>query len=80
MLKNLPLYNPQANGGAEKADQDVVDLARRQVLALEARLGLKLDLTLPVVGWLIMHAAFILTHYQVGHDRPKQRRRLTGRS
>ena len=60
MMRNSQPYNPQSNGGAEKAAQDVIDIARRLVLALEARLRLKLDLTLPVVRWVIRHAAFII--------------------
>ena len=49
------------------------------MLALEARLRLKLDLTPPVVRWLIRHAAFIITRYQVGHDGRTAWRRLTGK-
>ena len=80
LLKNSPPYNPQSNGGAEKAAQDVIDIARRLVLALEARLRQKLDLASPIVKWLIRHAAFILTRYQVGHDGHTAWRRLTGRN
>ena len=50
------------------------------MLALEARLRLKLDLKLPVVRWLIRHAAFIITRYQVGHDGHTAWRRLTGKA
>ena len=80
MMRNSLPYNPQSNGGAQKAAQDVIDIARRLVLALEARLRLKLDLTLPVVRWLIRHAAFIITRYQVGHDGHTAWRRLTGKA
>ena len=79
LMRNSPPYNPQSNGGAEKAAQDVVDVARRLVLALEARIGVKLELTLPIVRWLIRHAAFVITRYQVGHDGHTAWRRLTGK-
>ena len=38
VLRNSPAYNPQSNGGAEKAVQDVTDLMRRMLLGLEAKL------------------------------------------
>ena len=80
LLRNSPPYNPQSNGGAEKAAQDVVGIMRRLVLALEARLRQRLDLRLPIVRWLVRHAAFVLTRYQVGHDGLTPWRRLTGRT
>ena len=80
VLRNSPPYNPQSNGGAEKAAQDVVDVARRLVLAFEARLKQKLSLQLPIARWLVRHAAFIMTRYQVGHDGLTPWRRLTGKN
>ena len=80
VLRNSPPYNPQSNGGAEKAAQDVVDVARRLVLALEARLKQKLSLQLLIARWLVRHAAFIMTRYQVGHDGLTPWRRLTGKN
>ena len=80
VLRNSPPYNPQSNGGADKAAQDVVDVDRRLVLALEARLRQKLDLRLPIARRLIRHAAFMVTRYQVGHDGFTPWRRLTGKT
>ena len=79
LMRNSPPYNPQSNGGAEQAARDVVDVARRLVLALEARIRAKLKLTLPIIRWLIRHAAFVITRYQVGHDGHTAWRRLTGK-
>ena len=76
---SLP-YNPQSNGGAEQAIQDVTDLMRRMLLGLELEVRSRLDLTLPVANWLVRHAAFVLTRYQVGHDGLTPWRRLTGRA
>ena len=45
VLRNSPAYNPQSNGGAEKAMQDVTDLMRRMLFGLEAKLRGRLDLT-----------------------------------
>ena len=58
----------------------MVDVARRLVLAFEARLRQKLDLRLPIARWLIRHAAFVVTRYQVGHDGFTPWRRLTGKN
>ena len=80
LLKNFPPYNPQSNGGAEKAVQDVIDIARRLALALQASFRQKLDLALPVAKWFIRHVAFIFTRYQIGHDGHTAWRRLTGRN
>ena len=47
--RNPPAYNPQSNGAAEKAVQDVTAHARCLLLALEAHLGVNVDVTLPIV-------------------------------
>ena len=80
MLRNSPAYTPQANGGAEKAVQDVTDIMRRLILGLEAKLKCRVDVSLPIVKWIVRHAAFVLTRFQVGHDGLTPWRRLTGKS
>ena len=77
---NPHAYNPQSNVGAEKACQGFMDVMRRMLLGLEARLRGKVDLKLPIVKWLIRHAAFVKTRYQVGHDGFTALKRLTGRT
>ena len=77
---NPPAYNPQANGVAEKAVQDVTDIVRRQILGLESRLNKKVEARLPIATWILRHAAWTLTRFQVGHDGMTPWRRLVGRS
>ena len=77
--RNPPAYNPQSNGTAEKAVQDVAGQLRRLTLALEARLHQRVSAKLPVMAWLVRHAAFVLTHFQVGHDGLIPWRRMTGK-
>ena len=77
--RNPPAYNPQSNGTAEKAVQDVAGQLRRITLALEARLHQRISAKLPVMAWLVRHAAFIFTHFQVGHDGLTPWRRMTGK-
>ena len=77
--RNPPAYNPQSNGAAEKAVQDVAGQLRRLTLALEARLHQRVSTKLPIMAWLVRHAAFVFTHFQVGHDGLTPWRRMTGR-
>ena len=78
--RNPPAYNPQSNGAAEKAVQDVTAHVRCLLLALEARLKVNIDVNLPIIKWIIRHAAFLHTRYSVGHDGLTSWRRLTGRT
>ena len=66
--RNSPDYNPQSNGGAQKAVQDVTDFMQRMLLSFEAEVRKRFDLSLPWARWLVRHAAFVLMRYQVGHD------------
>ena len=77
---NPPEYSPQSNGAAEKAVQDVVGQARCLLLGLEARIKENLDPALPLMKWLLRHAAFLLTRYSIGHDGLTAWRRLTGKN
>lgn len=77
---NPSAYNPQSNGAAEKACQDFMDVMRRMLLGLKARLRVNVDLRLPVIRWLIRHAAFVKMRYQVGHDCFTAWKMLTGRT
>ena len=60
--------------------QDVVGQARCLMLGLEAHLKHNIDPALPVVKWLLRHAAFLLTRFSVGHDGLTAWRRLIGRN
>ena len=52
MLRNSFAYNPQSNGGAKKVVQDVIDLMRRMLPGLSAKLRGRVDLTLLWAMWL----------------------------
>ena len=77
--RNPPAYNPQSNGSAEKAVQDVAGQMRRLTSALEVWLQLRISAKLPLMIWLVRHTAWGLTHFQVGHDGFTAWRRLSGR-
>ena len=48
-------------------------------MGFEARLMTKVDFRLPIVLWIIRHAAFVLTRYRIGKDGHTAWRRLNGR-
>ena len=77
--RNPPAYNPQSNGPCEKAVQDVTAQLRTLKLALENRVGIKVDEELPIVEWLLEHSCFLLNKFSVGKDGMTPHERLTGR-
>ena len=77
---NPPAYDPQGNGPAEKAVQDVTGHVRCLKLALEARIKCNLDAKHPVITWMMRHAAFLLTRLSKGHDGMTSWRRLMKRN
>ena len=48
-------------------------------MGFAARLKTKVDLRLPIVLWIIRHAAFVLTRYRIGKDGHTAWRRLIGK-
>ena len=78
LLINPPAYNPQANGGCEKGVQDVTAQTRALKLGLESRLGVEIADDDKVLEWIYVHAAFLLTRFEVGHDGMTAWERLTG--
>ena len=77
--ENPPAYNPESNGSAEKAVQDVSEQVRSLKLALEARIGVSIGDTSAVMEWIVEHAAYVLSRFSVGHDGVTPYKRLTGR-
>ena len=65
----VPMYSPKgrsaSNGVAEKAVHEVEALFRTVLLALESRIGAKLDLTLPICFWMIEYAAELINRVKV---------------
>ncbi len=79
MLQNPPAYNPEPNGACEKAVQDVAAQTRALKIGLESRLREPISDESPVIEWIIPHAAYLLTRFQVAHDGMTPFERLTGR-
>ena len=77
--RNPPAYNPQSNGPCEKAVQDVTAQLRTLKLALENRVGIKVDEQLPIMEWMLEHSCFLLNKFNVGKDGMTPHERLIGR-
>ena len=77
--RNPPAYNPQSNGPCEKAVQDVTGQLRTLKIALEQRVGIKVNEDLPVMEWLLEHSSFLLNKFSVGKDGMTAHERATGR-
>ena len=65
---NPPAHDPQSNGEAERAVQEVKAQMGATVLALESRLDSKVDSRWPVIEWVVPHAAGTVNRFLVGND------------
>jgi hypothetical protein len=76
---HTPAHDHQCNGGVEKAVRDVKDQVRVMRCALARRLGTTVPLSSPVMDWLVIWAAELITGARVGQDGMTAYRRLRGR-
>ena len=58
----------QSNGAAERAVKMVEDQTRTLKSALEEHIGWEIPVDHPLFGWILHHAAFLLTKFHVGND------------
>ena len=65
---NSPKGDSQANGKAERGCRTSTEQVRVMILALEEKLDCKLKAAHPIMYWLVEHAGFITTFFQVGRD------------
>ena len=77
--EHSPKGDSQANGSIEVANKSVKGQFRVLLIALEAHLGVKIDLRHPVVAWLVVHVGYLLTHYEVCKDGRTSYERLKGK-
>ena len=69
----------QSNGKSERGVQLVEDLIRTLKSAFEARLGMRLGSTHPVMYWLVEYASVLLSKYSVGNDGCTAYQKLHGK-
>ena len=78
-LQNSPVGDSDNNGRVEKAIQEIGGVARTLRSALEARLKQEINITHPLIPWLICQAANNLNRYQVRPNGRTAYRTATGR-
>ena len=65
LVEESPLYSSQSNGRAERAIQTVRRLAASLRVAVELRLGIRIDSSHNAWSWLVRHAAWLHNRFHV---------------
>ena len=68
ICENPIAYDPHANGGAERAVQDVKAQMRAIKIGFEMRLQAPVIPTWAIIEWMIPHAADLINRFFVGAD------------
>ena len=68
IIVNPPAYDPQSNGPAENAVQNMMRQIRKVKIGLEQRLGAKIESDWPVMEWIVEHSHVLLNRGTVGGD------------
>ena len=63
LMENPRAYDPQANGGAERAVAEVKAQMRAIKIGLEARVRVAVDPRWPIVEWMIPHSADLINRF-----------------
>ena len=79
ILENSPKGDSQSNGSSERGNQSLGGQLRVMHSALSRNLGSKIALEHPIVSWIVEHAAYLITHYQVGRCGRTPYERLKGK-
>ena len=69
----------KTNGFAERSVRTLEEQTRTLLLALEAKLNMKVPASHPLLGWIVEHAAFTLNKYMLGRDGRTAFGRLHGK-
>ena len=80
LLEHPPAHDPQSNGVAEKGVQDATGVVRTLKLALEQRIGVKIEDSDKIVEWMLEHSGWILSNCVVGRGGRVSAQRITGRA
>ena len=78
-VEKSPVGEHQSNGVVERAVKSIQGQVRTLKLALESRIGNKVEEHLDIVPWLIRHAAMLLNIGQRGQDGRSAWERVKGR-
>ena len=68
ICQNPPAYNPQANGAAERAVQEVMAQVRAMKIGLDQRLGITVKTDWKVLEWIVELSTVLINRCLVGRD------------
>ena len=68
ICENPLAYDPQANGGAERAVQEVKAQMRAVKIGLEMKVQATVNPTWAIIEWMLPHAADLINRFLVGAD------------
>lgn len=64
---SVPMH-PQTHGRVERAVQEVIDQIKKVKLVLEKKLRSAISVDLPIINWMVEHAALLINRHFKGHD------------
>ena len=79
ICQNSPAYNPQANGAAERAVQEVMGQVRAMKIGLQQRLNTEIKIDWKILEWLVELSTVLLNRCMVGKDGRTPYYRLMGK-
>ena len=68
ICENPLAYDPQSNGGAERAVEEVKNQLRAIKIGLEMRLQAPVEATWAIMEWMIPHSADLINRFLIGTD------------
>ena len=79
ICQNSPAYNPQANGAAERAVQEVMGQVRAMKIGLEQRIKAEIKTDYKIMEWIVELSAVLLNRCMIGKDGRTPYHRLMGK-
>ena len=76
---NSPAYNPQANGAAERAVQEIMGQVRAMKIGLQQRLGTEVKTDWKILEWIVELSTVLLNRCMIGKDGRTPYYRLMGK-
>ena len=79
ICQNPPAYDPQANGSAERAVQEVMNQVRAMKIGLQSRIGAQITTEWKIMEWIVELSTVLLNRCLIGKDGKTAYARLMGK-